>query len=83
MSRIGNICKHDTDDCLLTLRNILKFTYIHQNGCEIIYSGIWAGIKIDFIEETPDLKEITTDEEDQQEFNRKNNPDNNNSWSSF
>ena len=41
---------------------------------------------IDYIEETPDLKEVTTDEEefrhwegieeDWQEFNRKNNPDN-------
>ena len=83
MSKIGNICKHDTDDCLLTLRNILKFTYIHQNGCGIIYSEIWASIKIDFIEDTSDLKEVTTDEEefrtwdgideDWQEFNRKNN----------
>ena len=41
---------------------------------------------IDYIEETPDLKEVTTDEEefrnwegieeDWQEFNRKNNPEN-------
>ena len=43
---------------------------------------------IDYIEETPDLKEVTTDEEkfrhwegieeDWQEFNRKNNPSNDN-----
>ena len=83
MSKIENIGKNVTDDYLLSVRNILKFTYIHQNGCEIIYSEIWPDIKIDFIEETPDLKEVTTDEEDQQEFNRKNNPDNNYSWSSF
>ena len=69
-----------TDEDVITETGGLRLLFDSQNA------DFMEGVKIDYIEETPDLKEVTTDEEefrnwegieeDWQEFNRKNNLEN-------